>query len=44
MLGYGVNYVQGWFVTTSLQLNQDKLPKPHKTRITYKIIQCYKVT
>jgi hypothetical protein len=35
----GSTMCKGGSLQQVLQLNQNKLPKPHKTRITYKIIQ-----
>ena len=39
----GSTMCKGGSLQYTLQFNQIKLPKPHKIRITYKIIQCYKV-
>ena len=37
----GSTMCKGGSLQYTLQFNQVKLPKPHKIRITYKIIQVY---
>ena len=41
MLGNGVNYVQGWFVTTSITIKSDQTTQSPKIRIIYKDYTSY---